>query len=362
MLDSFSNPRVTRSDQSYRRSFLGKAARLAALGLGTCLLLLLAISLWNLAATKWKHERNPVPGNFYTVEVRQMHIQCSGTGSPAVVLEAAASAPWSVWRKVQPELSQITRVCSYDRAGHGWSEPRSGPRDAETIVRELHSLLDKAGVKKPFVLVGHSAGGLYVREYAREFPTDIAGVALIEASSPRQIDELPGWRASYEEDKRDSKRELWKDRLRVWSGWERLIGQCHVAAKNFPGWAGQYDAMACRPGYVDTDESELNYFEESSQQAERLRSFGHVPLLVITRDPNLREKDMTPNEVAQIPIWDGEQEASKSLSPLSWRVIARDSGHRVPIERPDVVIAELTGLIDFLRGGPPPPFGSTATK
>jgi pimeloyl-ACP methyl ester carboxylesterase len=223
-------------------------------------------------------------------------------------------------------------------------------------------LLDKAGVKKPFVLVGHSAGGLYVREYAREFPTDIAGVALIEASSPRQIDELPGWRASYEEDKRDSKRELWKDRLRVWSGWERLIGQCRVAAKNFPGWAGQYDAMACRPGYVDTDESELNYFEESSQQAERLRSFGHVPLLVITRDPNLREKDMTPNEVAQIPIWDGEQEASKSLSPLSWRVIARDSGHRVPIERPDVVIAELTGLIDFLRGGPPPPFGSTATK
>lgn len=101
------------------------------------------------------------------VDGLQMHIDCSGTGSPAVVLEAAASAPWSVWRKVQPELSKVTMVCSYDRAGHGWSEPRKGRRDAETIVRELHLLLDKAGVKPPFVLAGHSAGGLYVREYAR---------------------------------------------------------------------------------------------------------------------------------------------------------------------------------------------------
>jgi pimeloyl-ACP methyl ester carboxylesterase len=90
-----------------------------------------------------------------------MHIDCSGTGSPPVVLEAAASAPWSQWRKVQPELSRITQDCSCDSAGHGWSKPREGARDAETIVRELHSLLDKAGVKRPFVLAGLSAGGLY---------------------------------------------------------------------------------------------------------------------------------------------------------------------------------------------------------
>jgi pimeloyl-ACP methyl ester carboxylesterase len=348
--------------QAKRRSFGRSATRFASVGVAICILLLLALSLWNLAAAKWQHERNPVPGNFYTVEGRQMHIQCSGAGSPAIVMEAAASAPWSLWRKVQPELSQITRVCSYDRAGHGWSEPRNGPRDAETIVRELHTLLDQAGVKRPFVLAGHSAGGLYVREYAREFPADIAAVALIEASSPRQIDELPGWRASYEEDKRDAKYELWEDRLRVWSGWQRLLGQCSVPAKDFPGWAGQYNAMGCRPGYVDTDESEFNYFEESSQQAGRLKSFGSVPLLVITRDLNMRGKGMSANRLAQIPVWDGEQEASKSLSPLSWRVIAHGSGHMVPLDRPDVIVAEMTRLINYLRGGPAPPFGSTTTK
>jgi pimeloyl-ACP methyl ester carboxylesterase len=323
------------------------AARLAATSAAICVLLLLTLSLWNLAAARWQHERNPVPGNFYTVDGLQMHIDCSGSGSPAVVLEAAASAPWSVWRKVQPELSQVTMVCSYDRAGHGWSEPRKGQRDAETIVRELHLLLDKAGVKPPFVLAGHSAGGLYVREYAREFPADVAGVALIESSSPRQIDELPGFRVSYEEDKHDAKRELWEDRLRVWSGWERLLGHCNVSARDFPGWAGQYDAMACRPDYVDTDESELNYFEESSKQAGRLGSFGSIPLLVITRDPDLRKEAMMPRAVAQIPVWEGEQEALKSLSPLSWRVIARKSGHMVPLDRPDVVVAELIHLIFY---------------
>ncbi len=133
-----------------QRSLGRSAARPAAISASICVLFLLIISLWNLAAAKWQHERNPVPGNFYTIEGLQMHIECSGTGSPAVVMEAAASAPWSLWRKVQPELSQMTRVCSYDRAGHGWSDPRRGSRDSETIVRELHSLLNKAGVKRPF--------------------------------------------------------------------------------------------------------------------------------------------------------------------------------------------------------------------
>lgn len=325
------------------------------------LLLLLTLALWNLGAAKWEHDHNPVPGAFYAVEGLPMHIDCSGTGSPAVVMEAASSAPWSVWRKVQPGLSQITRVCSYDRAGHGWSEPRKGARDAETIVRELHSLLDKAGVKRPFVLAGHSAGGLYVREYAREFPSDLAGVALIESSSPQQIDELPGFRAAYEEDKRDAGRELWEDRLRVWSGWERLLGRCKVSPNDFPGWAAQYDAMACRPDYVDTDESELTYFEESSKQAGRLTSFGRIPLLIISRDPNFSE-GMSPRGLAQAPAWQREQEGSKSLSLLSWRIIALHSGHMVPLDRPDVIVAEITRLVDYVRGGPSPPFRSTANQ
>lgn len=350
------NSGISRPDQHYR-SLIRRAARLVANGLGTCLLLVLALSFWNLAVTRWEHAHNPVPGDFYDVEGRQMHIYCSGTGSPTVVMEHAASASYMLWRRVQPELSQVTRVCSYDRAGHGWSQPRSAPRDAETIVRELHSLLEQADVKPPFVMVGHSAGGLYVREYGREFPAELAGVVLIDASSPQQIDELPGWRASYEQDKQDQERDLWWDRLKVWSGWERLLGRCRVttSGEDQP-FAGQYNAMACRPGYVDTDERELRDFEGSCKEAGRLTGFGRVPLLIISQDTDVQTK------FAGRSVWAREQETSKSLSPLSWRVIARGSGHMVPLERPDVVVGEVTRLIDYLRGGPAPSFGSTRTR
>jgi len=339
-----------------------RIARLSILSaFGAFVLILLLGFIWNLAVSHWQHEHNPVPGAFYMIDGLEMHIDCRGTGSPALVLEAAASAPWSEWRMVQPELSHITQVCSYDRAGHGWSRPRRGPRDAERIVRELHSLLDHAGVQRPFVLAGHSAGGLYVREYAREFPDEIAGAALIESSSPHQIDELPGFRADYEQDKRDAKYELWEDRLRIWSGWERILGRCEVSAKDFGQWTGQYDAMACRLGYVDTDESELDYFEESSKQAGKLTSLGNIPLVVITRDANVRE-GMTLGGVAQIPVWQAEQESSKSLSSLSWRVIAHNSGHMVPHDRPDLIISQLRLLINYLRGKSEPPFGSTTIE
>jgi len=338
-------------------------ARLVGILAGVCLLLLLALSLWNLAATKWQHAHNPVPGNFYSIEGRQMHVFCSGTGSPTIIIEAGASANSLGWQGLQTQLSPLTRVCTYDRAGHGWSEPRSGPRDAQTIVRELHALLDRARERRPLVLTGHSAGGLYVREYAREFPMEVAGVVLIDSSSPQQIDELPGWRQSYEADKHDFERQLRWEKLRVWSGWERLMGNCHdTPSKELQYLAGQYNAEMCRPEYVGGEDSEFIYFETTCKQAARLTSFGNVPLLILSQDPDQQGKGMTASDIAELPVWAREQETLKSLSPLSWRVIARGSGHGVQHDRLDVVVAELTRLVAYLRGGPAPPYGTTAIE
>jgi len=325
--------------------------------------LVLALSLWNLAVTKWQHAHNPVPGSFYAINGRQMHLYCSGTGSPTIVIEAGASADWLGWQGVQPQLSQVTRICTYDRAGHGWSQPRADPRDAEAIARELHALLDEAAVQRPLVLTGHSAGGLYVREYGREFPTEIAGVVLIDSSSPQQIDELPGWRRSYEADKQDMMRGLRWDELRVWSGWERLMGNCrNTPSPELHELAGQYDAEMCRPDYVGGEDSELPYFETTCKQAARLTSFGNVPLLIVSQDPDRRRDGMTANEIAELPVWAQEQEELKMLSPLSWRVIARGSGHAIHHDRLDVVVAGMTRLIGLVRGGPAPTFGSTVIE
>jgi len=331
--------------------------------LGVCFLFVLALSLTNFAVTKWQHAHNPVPGDFYSVDGRQMHLFCSGTGSPTILIEAAASADWLGWQGVQPQLSQLTRVCTYDRSGHGWSQPRSGPRDAETITRELHALLDQAGVQRPLVLTGHSAGGLYVREYAREFPGEVAGVILIDSSSPQQLDALPGFRRSYEADKYRMVRQLWWEKLRVWSGWERLIGNCrNTPSRELEHLAGQYNAEMCRPEYVGGEDNELIYFETTCKQAERLTSFGNVPLLIISQDTDRQREGMTPDAIAENEVWAQEQEALKSLSPLNWRVVARDAGHGVQHDRLDVVIAEMTRLIGYLRGGPAPPFRSTVIE
>jgi pimeloyl-ACP methyl ester carboxylesterase len=323
----------------------------------------MALSLWNLAAAKWQHARNPVPGNFYSVNGRQMHLYCSGTGSPTIVIEAGASADWLGWQGVQPQLSRWTRICTYDRAGHGWSQPRSDARDAEAIARELHALLDQAGVPRPLVLTGHSAGGLYVREYGREFPDEIAGVVLIDASSPQQIDELPGWRRAYEADKQDMVRQLRWDKLRVWSGWERLMGNCrNTPSPELRQLAGQYDAEMCRPDYVGGEDSEFPYFETSCNQAARLTSFGNVPLLIISQDPDRRRDGMTANEITELPVWAREQEELKQLSPRSWRVIAGGSGHSIHHDRLDVVVKGMIRVIGLLRGGPAPVFGSSVIE
>jgi pimeloyl-ACP methyl ester carboxylesterase len=346
-----------------RRSLTRRAVHVTGMLTGSCLLILLMLALWNLAVTKWQHAHNPVPGSFYSVEGRQMHLYCSGTGAPAVIIEAGASADWLAWQGVQLKLAQVTRVCTYDRAGHGWSQPRSGSRDAQAIARELHALLDQAGVQRPLVLAGHSAGGLYVREYAREFPAEVAGAVLIDSSSPQQIDELPGWRASYEQDKRDHASQVRWQELRVWSGWDRLMGNCrNTPSRELRYLAGQYDAEMCRPEYVGGEDSELLYFETTCKQSARLASFGNIPLLIISQDSDRQTEGITPDAIAENAVWAREQEELKALSPLSWRVIAHGAGHGVQHDRLDVTVAEMTRIIGFLRGGPTPAFGTTTIE
>jgi pimeloyl-ACP methyl ester carboxylesterase len=337
--------------------------RWTAIAAVCCFLALLLLAIWNLAAAKWQHARNPVPGSFYAVEGRQMHIYCSGAGSPTIVIEAGLGSDWLGWQGVQPQLAQLTRICTYDRSGLGWSEPRPGKHDAETIVRQMHTLLDEAGVARPFVFVGHSAGGLFAREYAREYPSEIAGVVMADSASPHQIDDLPGFRASYDADKRNAALDLFWEELRVWSGWDRLTGHCHaIVPKDMAFMAGQYNAQQCRPDYAGGDVGEFLDLDAAMSQAGRLTTFGKIPLLIISQDTNRSTEGMRPIQIAGLPVWAREQQALMSLSPISWHVIARGSRHEIYHDRPDVLVAEISRLIVYLRGGSAPPFGTTAIE
>lgn len=345
------------------RFLSGKVARSLGIAAAVFLLLLFVLASWNLAEVELLHARNPVPGSFYFVEGRQMHILCTGYGSPAVVVEAGLGSDWLGWQGVQPQIARLTRICTYDRSGLGWSEPRAGKHDADAIVKQLHILLDDAGVQRPLVFVGHSAGGLYAREYAREFPGEFAAVALIDSASPHQIDDLPGFRASYDADVRNADRDLFWEEVRVFSGWERLMGHCRAhVPKDVAFMAGQYNAQQCRPDYEGGDLGEFLDLEASMQQAGRLTSFGKIPVLVLSQDTGRSTAGMKPIQIEELPVWNRMQARLLSLSPTSWRVVARGSAHEIYHDRPDVVVTELSRLIQYVRGGSAPPFGTTSVE
>jgi pimeloyl-ACP methyl ester carboxylesterase len=122
------------------------------------------------------------PGNPIDVEGHKMHIYCMGSGSPTVVLEAGGYSFSAEWNWVQHQLASTQRVCAYDRAGNGWSEPGPAPRTALQIVGELHTLLAKANIPGPYVLAGHSFGGILNRVYASQYPGEVLGIVLVDTA------------------------------------------------------------------------------------------------------------------------------------------------------------------------------------
>jgi pimeloyl-ACP methyl ester carboxylesterase len=122
------------------------------------------------------------PGVLVDIGGYRLHLHCSGSGSPVVLLEAGAGDFSSDWSLVQPAVSQVTRVCSYDRAGYAWSDAGPLPRTIRQVTSELHAMIGAAGLPAPLVLVGHSLGGLYARAFAAAHPDQVAGVVLIDAA------------------------------------------------------------------------------------------------------------------------------------------------------------------------------------
>jgi len=131
-----------------------------------------------------------MPGQSIDVGGHSLHLDCSGSGSPTVLLEPGAGLMSSVSGWITPAVAQGTRVCVYDRAGHGWSELADSPQDGAQIAADLHTLLERGDVPGPYVLAGHSFGGLYVQSFAAQYPDDVAGLVLVD-STGRKSTPLP---------------------------------------------------------------------------------------------------------------------------------------------------------------------------
>lgn len=158
------------------------------IGLGLLLLLALILAALALGAgyQAWATLRDrrayPPPGRLVDVGGHKLHIFCQGTGTPTVVLDALGDGTSVYWARVQPLLAEQTRVCAYDRAGRGWSEPGPAPRDGATLAAELHALL-QAGEPGPYVLAGHSYGAMIARLYTDAYPDEVVGVVLVDGGT-----------------------------------------------------------------------------------------------------------------------------------------------------------------------------------
>jgi pimeloyl-ACP methyl ester carboxylesterase len=304
------------------------------LGFALASSILIAGAIWQGAASNAALRRYPPPGILVRVRGGNVHLNCSGQGGPTVIMDAALGSFSLEWAAVQPEVARVTRACSFDRPGMGWSEVAAPPRDSQRIVSELHDLLAAAGLKPPYVLVGHSFGGLNVRLFASEYLPEIAGLVLVESSHEDQVRLLP-------------RPPAWKSAMRRAVLASSALGLPRLLysrlAASMPGSGSEVQrALTCTTRSLRTVASELDSFETSLDQVRsRRRSLGDLPLVVISRADTDGPTSST---------WDAMQRDTLNLSTNAVQVIARHSGHYVPIEEPTVVIDAVERLVSCARG------------
>jgi pimeloyl-ACP methyl ester carboxylesterase len=277
----------------------------------------------------------PPPGQLVDVGGYRLHINCTGTGSPTVVIDAGLgdwSTSWGGY--VQPEVAKTTRVCTYDRAGMGWSEEGPLPRDAEQFAKELHTLLQNANVPGPYVMVGHSLGGLPVHVFVHEYASEIAGVVLIESMNPKQFTQSPT-EAQSQLESRSQPFSLQAALARF--GVVRLLVKLPGIAPSVPANEEAYYPLYVRPQSFQTTTNESQGMPAAGAQAVAVKSFGDLPLIVLTARLNNNQG------------WQEWQTDLLQLSSNSQHLFAENSGHNIQVEEPDAAIAAIIQMVEQVR-------------
>jgi pimeloyl-ACP methyl ester carboxylesterase len=281
---------------------------------------------------------------------RRIFMRCEGAGSPTVVLESGYLASSGVWSKVQPEIAGRARVCAYDRSGFGKSEPGPLPRDGAATARDLSQALDAAGEKGPFVLVGHSAGGLYVRLLADLRPRDVVGMVLVDPSGEhqdRRFAEAFGPGAS------DS------------SPLHRRAARCLAAAEAGQLPSNDPSLTACapppRPGEAAPSAEAVSarwrsalsevdaLWTSTSDEVDRgRRSYGDMPLIVLTAEGTYAAAAPAARTTADAVWRQMHREMAARSSRGEERVVA-GSGHMIMLEKPEAVVQAVDEVVAAAR-------------
>lgn len=249
---------------------------------------------------------------------RRLALTQSGAGAPAVVLETGLGAESDEWEPVQRDIERITQVCRYDRANRGRSDPAPKPRSAHDSVDDLHALLSIAKIPAPYVLVGHSLGGIIVRLFAHKYPDEVSGLVLVDPSHEDQFERLsPLFPAKFpnEPEAVSQGRDFWT------TGWRD-------PSRNAEG----VDFLATRT------------------QAQAIGSLGDIPLLVLTAGSQLRMAPPGNADAARMQaLWEEMHLEIMRQSSDAQQILLKSSGHFVQREQPEAIIAAIRQMVEKVR-------------
>ena len=277
-------------------------------------------------ATRKELAATPPPGHLVDIGGYRLHLWCTGDGAPAVILDTGLGGSTPDWGFVQPVVARFTRVCSYDRAGMGYSDPGPSPRTARRIANELAELLARSGIDGPVVLVGASIAGFNVRVFASDHPERAAGLVLVDASHEDQAHEVPPMARFVP--------------LLSTIGVLRLVGvsfgqRVESLAPSVRPFAR---ATSFRAAGYQAAADEIIHIRDSASEVRSSRRKLTIPVLVVTGGQGADE------------TWRQLQRDQASLSERGCLMIAQQSGHVVSVDQPDIVVEAIRTVVETAGG------------
>ncbi len=284
-----------------RRDLPGRARRVLAPVVAVLALASVAATYENLTVLHDQHTY-AAPGTSYDVDGHRLYLDCRGQGSPTVVLDNGLGEVTASWARIVAQVGTTTRVCAYDRAGQGWSQDTATAQDGITAARDLHTLLRVAGEHGPYVLVGHSIGGTYAMTYAARYGRQVAGMVLLDSSSPEQFTAISGYAGQYAVVHRVMALTPTLDRL----GIGRLVAAVVPSHLPAPAAAEERFLTADARG-ARSASAEWQVLPDVFEQAQSLTTLGSRPLAVLTASESLQKT----------PGWGAAQDRLAALSSRS---------------------------------------------
>lgn len=293
---------------------------------------------------------------------RRLNLYCTGSGAPTVVLEAGHGDGLTTWARVQPRVSKLTRVCSYDRAGFGFSDAPEKPGTIQQAAIDLRALLTNAGIQPPFVLVGHSMGGMIVRLYAAEHPEDVAGLVLVDPTNEHQAEgynRVDG--RSYADWDRANQRDFQEAEKCVTAS---TSGKLTPGAPLYDACVAEYDPNFSRRLNAQLITQSLSYGaqramvweQESSftvsaaQLAARPGNYGSRPVLVLYHGPDPRRKGQSQEQAdAEYRMLAGLHIDVAARSTRGVAKVVADTGHYIQMDAPEAVIDGIARVLSEAR-------------